>query len=57
MWAKVRKVALWLLLAFIVYAIIVSPSQAADIVRTAFGILATGVAAIGTFFNSLLGRQ
>lgn len=54
--ARVRRILGWVLLIFLVYAIIKSPAQAADIVRTAFDVIAQGVQAIGQFFDSLLRR-
>ena len=36
---RVKKIVLWTLVAFAVYAIFTSPDQAADIVRTSWGIL------------------
>ena len=53
---RVKKILLWVLLAFAVYAIFTSPDQAADIVKTSGSILADGVRNIGTFFDALLGR-
>ncbi len=50
----VRKVLLWFVIAFLVYAIFASPDKAADIVRGAFDGLADGIRAIGSFFDSLL---
>ena len=54
--SRVRKILGWVLLIYLVYAIVKSPTQAADVVRTSFDILAEGVRAIGAFFDSLLGR-
>lgn len=54
--ARVKKILLYLVVAFVVYAVVTSPTQAADIVRTAWNIILDGFAALGTFFNSLLGR-
>ena len=53
---RVKKILLWVLVAFAAYAIFTSPDQAADIVRTSWGILADGVRNIGNFFDALLGR-
>ena len=53
---RVKKIVLWTLVAFAVYAIFTSPDQAADIVRTSWGILVAGVQNIGNFFDALLGR-
>jgi hypothetical protein len=54
---RVRTILLWTLLAFIVYAIVTSPSQAADIFQTTWDILLTGLQSIGDFFNELLKRN
>ena len=53
---QAKKVLGWVILGFIVYAIVKSPAQAADIVRTSFDILAEGVRSIFAFFDSLLRR-
>lgn len=52
---KVRKVAIWLVVAFVAYAIFKSPNKSADIVHNIWSILSNGVSAIGTFFNRILG--
>ncbi len=49
-----RKILLWFVIAFMVYAIFASPDQAADIVRGAFDGILAGLQAIGRFFDSLL---
>lgn len=51
---RARKVLLWFVIAFLVYAIFASPDQAADIVRSAFDGILDGLSAIGRFFDSLL---
>ena len=51
---RVKKVTGWLLIAFLVYAVVKSPTQAADIVRTSFDVLSQGVQAIFTFFDALM---
>ena len=53
---RVKKILLWVLVAFAVYAIFTSPDQAADIVRTSGSILAEGARNVGSFFDALLGR-
>jgi large-conductance mechanosensitive channel len=53
---RIKKILQWLIIAFVVYAIIKSPNQAASILTTAWQILVDGVAAIGKFFDTLLGR-
>jgi hypothetical protein len=54
--SRVRRILGWVLLAYLLYAIVKSPTQAADVVRTSFEILAEGVRSIFTFFDSLLNR-
>jgi hypothetical protein len=54
---RVKKIVLWTLLAFFVYAIVKSPSQAADILRTLWDIVVQGVKSIGSFFDALLSHK
>lgn len=54
---RVKKVLLWVLVAFAVYAILTSPHQAADLAKTSGSILADGARNVGSFFDSLLGRK
>ncbi len=51
---RARKLLLWILIAFGVYAIFRSPDQAADIVRSAWDGIAAGLVAVGDFFDALL---
>jgi len=53
---RVKKIVLWVLVAFAAYAIFTSPDQAADIVRTSWGMIVDGARSIGNFFDALLGR-
>jgi hypothetical protein len=53
---RVKKILLWVIVAFAAYAIFTSPDQAAEIVKTSGSILADGVRNIGNFFDALLGR-
>jgi hypothetical protein len=46
----------YLVLAYLIYAIIKSPAQAADVVRTLFQILADAARSIFAFFDNLVGR-
>ena len=54
---RVKKILLWVLVAFAAYAIFTSPDQAADIVRTSWGMIVDGARSIGNFFDALLGRE
>jgi hypothetical protein len=53
----VKKIVLWTLVAFFIYAVITSPGQAADIVQNAWDLLLQGFKNIGSFFNSILNRN
>ncbi len=53
---RLKKILLWVLVAFVAYAIFTSPDQAADIVKTSGSILGDGLKNIGNFFDALLGR-
>jgi hypothetical protein len=50
----VKKIVLWTVLAFIVYAIIVSPSQAANIFQSAWNVIVLASKSIAAFFNQIL---
>ncbi len=52
----IKKIVLWLVTIFLLYAILTSPTDAADMVDTGWGILANGVENIGRFFDSLINR-
>ena len=50
----VKKIIMWILVIFAIYAILTSPAQAANIVTTAWDIIWTGVTNIATFFNEII---
>ena len=54
---RVKKIVLWTLLAFFVYAIVKSPGQAADIVHNVWDIILQGFKSIGSFFDALLNNK
>ncbi|HZY00457.1 MAG TPA: hypothetical protein VFE92_13355 [Dermatophilaceae bacterium] len=53
----VKKIVLWTVVAFFIYAVITSPTQAANIVQGAWNIIVHGVSSIAAFFNSILNRN
>ena len=53
---RVWKIVGWIVVIYLIYAIIRSPQQAADVVLGIFEILANGVRSIATFFDTLLSR-
>lgn len=52
----IKKIVMWLVVVFLVYAILTSPESAAGIFRSAWEVVANGVTNIGAFFDSLLNR-
>jgi hypothetical protein len=50
----IKKIILWLIFGFLIYAIITSPDRAADIVQAFWDIIADGFRNIGRFFEELL---
>lgn len=51
---RVRKIIAYVLVAFAIYAIVTSPEKAADIVKTTWAIIWTGILSIADFFDALL---
>jgi peptidoglycan/LPS O-acetylase OafA/YrhL len=54
---RVKKILPLTLLAFIVYAIVKSPEQAADLVHTIWDIFVQAVNGIGGFFDAVLNKK
>ena len=54
---RVKKIMLWTLLAFFVYAIVTSPDQAADIANSLWGLTVQGFTSIGRFFDAILNKK
>ena len=54
---SVKKIVPLTLLAFAVYAIVMSPTQAADLVHNLWAITVQAFQGIGSFFNALLQRK
>lgn len=50
----VKKIVMWLVVVFLLYAILTSPDSAANIFGSAWDVVAGGVRNIGQFFDSLL---
>lgn len=51
--SQVKRVLLWLGIAFIVYTIISSPDKAAEMVRETFGGISQAGQSLGQFFDAL----
>lgn len=54
--AKAKKIVLWALLAFFIYAVFTNPDRAAGIIENIWGLIVDGFNAIIRFFDSLLNR-
>lgn len=52
--AKVRKILLYVLIAFALYAVLTNPAQSADMVKASVDIVADGLGNVGNFFDALL---
>lgn len=52
----IKKIVMWLLVIFLLYAIVTSPSQAADIFGAAWEVVSNGVQNIAAFFDNLISR-
>jgi hypothetical protein len=53
----VKKVVLWSLVIFFIYAIVVAPGQAANIVQSAWNLVVLAFKSIANFFNAILQRN
>jgi hypothetical protein len=51
---KIRRPLMWVVVAFLVYAVFKSPDQAANIVRAAWSGILDGLSAVARFFDALL---
>jgi len=51
--AKVKQYLIWLVVAFLVFAVVRNPSQAANVVRAVWDLLFMAVAGFVTFFSEL----
>ncbi len=52
----IKKIVLWLLVIFVLYAIFVSPTEAAAMVGNIWDIIANGVKNVARFFDALITR-
>ena len=50
----IKKIVMWLLVVFLLYAILTSPTQAADIFGSAWEVISNGVRNIAAFFDTLI---
>lgn len=52
----VKKIVMWLVVVFLLYAILTSPDQAADIFGSAWQVVVNGVSNVAEFFDNLISR-
>jgi hypothetical protein len=53
----VKKILLWTVVAFLVYAIIESPTQAANIFQSGWNVIVLATRHIAAFFNEILSHN
>ncbi len=53
---RTRRIVLGLVLVFVIYAVVVSPNQSADLVRSIVDLITRAVQALFDFFDALLRR-
>ena len=51
----IKKIVLWLVVIFLLYAILTSPDEAADIFAAAWNLIVFAVSNVAEFFDNLLG--
>jgi hypothetical protein len=51
----VKRLLVWLLVAFLLYAVLTSPEAAARIFSSAWEVVTDGLGNIGRFFDRLIG--
>lgn len=52
--SKLKSIIPIILVIFVVYAIVISPQQAADVVSSTWNILVDGVTSIFAFFRAII---
>ena len=50
----VKKIVLWLVVIFLIYAILTAPDEAADMVNAVWDFIVSAAASIAEFFDSLI---
>ncbi len=51
---NLKKILMWILIIFVIYAIFTSPRESADVVSSIWNIIANGFRAVGVFFDSII---
>ncbi len=55
--AKAKTVLIWIVVIFLIYAIVQSPERAAEIVKALVDVIVNAVQSIGKFFGNLVGSS
>jgi hypothetical protein len=50
----IKKIVMWLVVVFLLYAIVTSPTDAASIFESAWDVVTNGVSNVAAFFDSLI---
>lgn len=51
--AKAKTLLIWLVVIFLIYAIVNSPDRAADIIKALWDVITNAFSAFGQFFSNL----
>jgi len=51
--ARAKSILMWIVVIFLVYAVVTNPSRAADVVQSIWDFIAGAVSGFGTFFHNL----
>ncbi len=49
-----KKTLTWILIIFVIYAILTSPTESADVVRSIWSIIFNGIQSVATFFDRII---
>ena len=53
---RTRRIVLAIVLVFVIYAVVVSPTKSADLVRSIVDLITNAIQALFRFFDALLRR-
>lgn len=51
--AKAKTILMWIVVIFLIYAIVTSPDRAADVVQAVWDVISGAFASFGQFFSNL----
>ncbi|WP_166435898.1 hypothetical protein [Cellulomonas shaoxiangyii] len=54
--ARAKSILMWVVVIFLVYAVVTNPDRAADVVRSVWDFLWAAIQGFGEFFRNLAGE-